>query len=57
MTLKSGWKTYVVGALAVVWSGLYGTGFITEETYLAGMGILNGLGWGALRHGVAKSTE
>ena len=54
--MLSGWKTYLVGAAMVVLSGLYAQGYITEGIYTGLLGLLNGLGFAALRAGVKSDT-
>jgi hypothetical protein len=51
----SGWKTYVVVAIGVIFNGLVGGGYIDESYREIVNAILGFLGLGAIRHGV--STE
>lgn len=51
----SGWKTYLVSAAMVVLSGLQSQGYISEGLFATLLALLNGLGFAALRAGVAKS--
>ena len=52
--MLSGYKTYIVGLLMVIAGGLFYYGYITQENLLAIEALLGGLGFGALRHGIAK---
>lgn len=49
-----GKKTYIVGALVVIVSGLYAQGYITKEQYDAALGFLGGLGAITLRSALKK---
>ena len=47
-----GYKTYLVGFLVVVATGLRGLDYITEDTYQAVMGLLAGAGLYTLRSAI-----
>lgn len=48
-----GKKTYITAVLLVVVSGAKAQGFIDDNTFLAIMGVLNGLGLGFMRKAVS----
>lgn len=47
-----GKKTYIVGAIMVVWSGLHATQYIDADTFEVGVAIFTALGLWTLRHGI-----
>jgi hypothetical protein len=52
-----GYKTYLVAAVAIILTGLLGTGHITQDQYNLIMGILAPLGVMALRAGIKNSVS
>ena len=55
MNWISGYKTYIIGFLMVVLSGLLAQGYISADVFTILEGILLGGGLAALRAGVAKA--
>jgi hypothetical protein len=52
-----GYKTYIAAAVAIILTGLLGTGYINQQTYDMIMGILAPLGVIAMRAGMKNSVR
>lgn len=54
MKFLSGWKTYIVVCIGVIYNGLVATGIITDDYREIVNTILGFLGLGTLRNAVGK---
>lgn len=53
----AGYRTYIVGAMMIVVSGLFYQGYISEGLFKTLEGILLGGGIAALRAGIASTKQ